>query len=92
MAAFDLLGRRMAMSIVWELRSERLNFRELQSAVGTNPGLLNTRLTELRAALLVEHDEGGYTVTAQGKKLIDAMMPLLKWSQGWAKELGRSIE
>jgi DNA-binding HxlR family transcriptional regulator len=30
MALLDLLGRRWALRVIWELRSEPLSFRELQ--------------------------------------------------------------
>ena len=85
MVALDLLGRRMCMRVMWELRGKRLTFRALQAAVGTNPTVLNTRLTELREALLVDHDVGGYGVTDHGRKLIAVMLPLVKWSDEWAE-------
>jgi DNA-binding HxlR family transcriptional regulator len=84
MVALDLLGRRMSMAIIWELRNERLSFRGLQSAIDTNPGLLNTRLAELRAAHIIDHDGTGYGVTEIGRQLIDVMLPLVDWSHNWA--------
>lgn len=48
MVALDLLGRRVALRILWELRGEPLTFRALLEAIDTNPSLLNTRLQELR--------------------------------------------
>lgn len=85
MVALDLLGRRAALRILWELRGEPLTFRALQEAGGTNPSLLNTRLRELREAGLVDHEEGGYRLTPQGRKLHAALQPLDTWAQGWAK-------
>ena len=56
MVALDLLGRRGALRILWELRGEPLTFRALQDAAQAQPGLLNTRLAELRdAGLRVEY-------------------------------------
>ena len=55
MVALDLLGRRGALRVLWELRGEPLTFRALQEAASTNPALLNTRLAELREASLVDH-------------------------------------
>ena len=49
MVALDLLGRRGALRVIWELRNKTLTFRLLQAAADTNPALLNTRLKELRA-------------------------------------------
>ena len=44
MALLDLLGRRMTLRILWELRDRRLTFRALQEAADTNPSVLNARL------------------------------------------------
>ena len=88
MAALDLLGRRGALRIVWELREGRvLTFRALQAAAELPPGTLNTRLSELRAADIVAAD-GGYRLTPRGADLIIALWPLLRWSEDWASALG----
>jgi DNA-binding HxlR family transcriptional regulator len=86
MVALDLLGRRMALRILWELREGPLTFRALQDACQTNPSLLNTRLAELRAVQLVDHAEGGYRLTAQGRQLNRALRPLSQWALQWAAE------
>ena len=46
MVVLDLLGRRMALRILWELSRapEPLTFRALQTAAETNPSVLNSRL------------------------------------------------
>lgn len=82
MVALDLLGRRAALRVLWELRGDALTFRALQEAAGTNPALLNTRLKELREAGLVEHD-GGYRLSPDGRALLDAMRPLSAWAEAW---------
>jgi DNA-binding HxlR family transcriptional regulator len=87
MVALDLLGRRMTLKILWELRESRLTFRALQSAVNTNPGLLNTRLAELREARLIDHEPGGYGLTAQGAKLFGVILPLNAWADAWAADV-----
>jgi DNA-binding HxlR family transcriptional regulator len=88
MAALDLLGRRGALRIVWELREDRvLTFRALQAAAELPPGTLNTRLSELRAADIVAAD-GGYRLSARGAGLITALWPLLRWSEDWAEAMG----
>jgi DNA-binding HxlR family transcriptional regulator len=90
MALLDLLGRRWTLRIVWELRGEPLVFRELQARCGgVSPSVLNTRLAELRAALLVEAGEGGYTLTALGRELFALFMPVNRWAQGWAEAVRR---
>lgn len=87
MAALDLLGRRGALRIVWELREGRvLTFRALQAAAELPPGTLNARLAELRAADVVAAD-GGYRLSARGGELITALWPLMAWSEAWADEL-----
>lgn len=83
MAALDLLGRRSALRVLWELRGEALTFRALQDAAGTNPSLLNTRLKELRAAGLVEHAGSGYGLTGSGQELLRAIAPLSEWARRW---------
>jgi DNA-binding HxlR family transcriptional regulator len=85
MALLDLLGRRMSLRILWELRERRLTFRALQEAAETNPSVLNVRLWELRAAHLVEHGEQGYALTSHGKKLLETFLPLHLWADDWAR-------
>ncbi len=88
MVALDLLGRRGALRILWELRSgEPLTFRVLQRAAATNPALLNTRLAELRAVALVTHAGKGYQLTPGGQALLDALRPLADWASAMAESL-----
>jgi DNA-binding HxlR family transcriptional regulator len=87
MAALDLLGRRGALRVVWELREGRvLTFRALQAAAGLPPGTLNARLAELRATDIVTA-EAGYRLSARGADLIIALWPLLRWSEDWARAM-----
>jgi len=88
MVALDILGRRGTLRVLWELRGEPLTFRGLQSACETNPGTLNTRLKELRGLDLVDHLDGGYRLTAQGRTLVTALGPLQSWADQWAADLG----
>jgi DNA-binding HxlR family transcriptional regulator len=87
MVLLDLLGRRMTLRILWELREQDLTFRTLQEAAATNPSVLNARLKELREAHLVEHGADGYGLTAQGKSLLERFLPLHVWADEWAKTL-----
>src|SRR5690242_1335981 len=88
MALLDLLGRRWTLRIVWELREEARRFRELQDSIGASPTIINTRLTELRDARLVELEpDSGYRLTALGEELLRLMLPLHVWSDKWAKNL-----
>lgn len=83
MVALDLLGRRTALRILWELREGPLTFRALQQACDSNARLLNTRLAELREAGVIEHATGGYRLTEEGERLRKALKPLLAWAEQW---------
>jgi DNA-binding HxlR family transcriptional regulator len=86
MAALDLLGRRWALRVLWELRSGSLTFRALRDACGgVSPTVLNTRLAELREAGVIEIGADGYALTPLGRDLCAALAPLQQWSQRWAR-------
>jgi DNA-binding HxlR family transcriptional regulator len=86
MALFDLLGRRWALRVIWELRKETLTFRELQSRCeDMSSSVLNQRLGELRDAGIVTTENGeGYRLSREGQALIDALAPLHGWANRWA--------
>jgi DNA-binding HxlR family transcriptional regulator len=89
MALLDLLGRRWVLRLVWELREEPRRFRELQELIGASPTIVNTRLRELREAMLVELDPAsGYRLTTLGQELLRLFLPLHVWSEKWAKGQG----
>lgn len=87
-ALLDLLGRRQALRVIWELREVRLTFRALQDACGgVSPSVLNQRLKELRESGLVDVLDGdGYGLTPLGHQLRQVLRPLREWSEErWAK-------
>jgi DNA-binding HxlR family transcriptional regulator len=85
MALLDLLGRRWALRVIWELRDGPLQFRPLQQrCTGMSSSVLNQRLHELRTAGIVELGEGGYQLTEAGRGLREAFGPLDTWAQRWA--------
>lgn len=88
MALLDLLGRRAALRILWELRADRLTFRALSAAADTSPSVLNTRLAELRAAAIIDHTDEGYGLTADGTALLASLTPLHAWAESWARRTG----
>jgi len=88
MALLDLLGRRWTLRIAWELRDDRaMTSRALRSACDeASPTILQTRLTELREAGLVELVTGdGYRLTALGNDLMENFLPLHRFAERWAK-------
>jgi DNA-binding HxlR family transcriptional regulator len=91
MALLDLLGRRMALRILWELRDGHRTFRALQEAAETNPSVLNARLKELREARIVQHGPQGYGLTPQGRTLLELFLPLHLWAEDWAKLLAGPV-
>jgi DNA-binding HxlR family transcriptional regulator len=92
MAALDLLGRRWALRILWELRDgASLGFRELRLRCDAmSSSVLRDRLAELTAAELLAKDEADrYTLTGMGRELGAAIDPLDAWARRWARKLGR---
>jgi DNA-binding HxlR family transcriptional regulator len=89
MALLDLLGRRWALRVLFELRAGPLTFRALRDACdGVSPTVLNDRLKELRESRFVSQaaDEG-YALTQLGRELGERFVPLDAWADKWAKEL-----
>ena len=91
MALMDLLGRRWALRVIWELRDGRLTFRALQEACGgVSPTVLNQRLRELRESGLLESaGAAGYGLTPLGRELNEQFLPLVAWSTRWAAAVTR---
>jgi DNA-binding HxlR family transcriptional regulator len=87
MAALDLLGRRWALRVLWELRDGRpVSFRDLRDRCDSmSTSVLNQRLTELREAGLVDAGEDGYALTRTGARLHEALAPLDGWAKRWAR-------
>lgn len=89
MALLDQLGRRWTLRVIWELQNGPLTFRDLQQACDdASPSVLNSRLRELRKLQLVMHERGtGYSLSAQGKQLLEFFAPLNDWAEAWGKTL-----
>ncbi|HYE44399.1 MAG TPA: helix-turn-helix domain-containing protein [Caulobacter sp.] len=85
MRLLDLLGRRWALRVLWELRGDALTSRALRAACDeVSPTVLQARLDDLRAAGLVEHS-AGYCLTPLGRELVEAFMPLYRFADRWAE-------
>ena len=78
----DLLGRRWALHVVWELRSGPLTFRALQAACGhISPSVLQARLHEwLELGVIEKIPRLGYRLSAAGEQLYLQLEPLCDWA------------
>jgi DNA-binding HxlR family transcriptional regulator len=85
MVLLDLLGRRWALRILWELSDGPETFRGLRARCDDlSPSVLNTRIRELRDAGIVEkRRDAGYALTRNGLDLIRALTPLNSWARAW---------
>lgn len=92
MALLDLLGRRWALRVLWELRAgEALTFRELQARCGDiSSSVLNDRLRELReAGIASTESSGGYRLSGEGARLMVALEPISAWAKRWGSSRAR---
>ena len=88
MALFDLLGKRWAMGVIWQLRSGPATFRALQEACESiSPAVLNSRLKDLREARFVCVTDEGYALTHMGVELSQLLEPFGAWAIAWAMEV-----
>jgi DNA-binding HxlR family transcriptional regulator len=87
----ELLGRRWALRILWELRQQPASFQALQRRCDSmSTSVLSQRLAELRDAQLVEKDrDGSYTLTEQGARLLTRLDGIDEWTQEWSRRIGR---
>lgn len=85
MAAMDLLGRRWALRILWELRHGPVGARALRERCdGMSSSVLYDRLQELTSAGLIDQvDTGAYALTPTGSALGQALKPLDDWAVAW---------
>ena len=92
MAAMDLLGRRWALRILWELRDEPLGARALQIRCDRmSSSVLYERLEELAdAGLLARNEAGAYLLTDLGAALGPALESLDSWAKRWSDALAET--
>ena len=80
--ALDLLGRRWALRLVWELRRSTLAFSELRERTGISPSVLSARLGELIDAGVLERDGGRrYRLSGRGRELTRILLELNRWAE-----------
>jgi DNA-binding HxlR family transcriptional regulator len=77
----EILGRRWALRLVWELRRDVLAFSELHRRTGASTSVLAERLRELTAAGVAERDRAGrYLLTPAGRELSRVLYDLNRWA------------
>jgi DNA-binding HxlR family transcriptional regulator len=89
MAAMDLLGRRWALRILWELRDGPTGARALRAKCGgMSSSVLYDRLRDLGVSgLVVRTNEDKYVLSELGAALGTALKPLDTWADSWAASL-----
>jgi DNA-binding HxlR family transcriptional regulator len=81
-SALDLLGRRWALRLVWELRRSTLSFSELRQRTGISPSVLSSRLGELTDGGVLEQDVGRrYRLSGRGRELARVLYELNRWAE-----------
>lgn len=90
MLLLDLLSRRWALRVLWELRDGPKTSRALRAATAISPTVLQNRVNELREAGFIERpSHAGYEMTALGRELSAAFEPLNDFAKRWsAADLG----
>jgi DNA-binding HxlR family transcriptional regulator len=90
LALLELLGRRWALRILWELRLEPASFQALQRRCDSmSTSVLSQRLAELREAQLIEKNQGGdYALTEHGSRPLSRLDGIDDWTQEWARTIG----
>ena len=78
----DLLGRRWALRLVWELRRDALGFSALRERCEVSPSVLSTRLEELKGAGIVERDASRrYRLSPSGRELARLLYEINRWAE-----------
>jgi DNA-binding HxlR family transcriptional regulator len=81
-SVLDLLGRRWALRLVWELRRSTLSFSELREQTGISPSVLSARLRELVDSDVLERDGGRrYRLSGRGRELARILYELNRWAE-----------
>ena len=81
-SVFELLGRRWALRLLWELRRSALSFSELRGRTGISPAVLSARLGELVDAGVLERDPvRRYRLSGRGRELARILYDLNRWAE-----------
>jgi DNA-binding HxlR family transcriptional regulator len=92
LALLDLLGRRWALRILWELRQQPASFQSLQRRCDSmSTSVLSQRLRELSESRLVEKSgSSDYALTESGMRLLARLDGIDEWTQEWTQAVRRS--
>ena len=86
MRLLDLLSRRWALRVIWELRDGPRTSRSLREAIKVSPTVLQARANELRTAGIITLSDGaGYEMTELGRELSASLAPLHVFARRWAE-------
>jgi DNA-binding HxlR family transcriptional regulator len=89
LTVLDLLGRRWALRLLWELRRDAVSFSDLRKRTEISPSVLSARLADLSAAGIVERERSRrYRLTGRGRELAR----MLYESNRWAESAGVSSQ
>jgi len=81
-SVLDLLGRRWALRLIWELRRDARSFSELRERAGISPSVLSARLGELVEAGILEQDaRRRYRLAGRGRELARILYELNRWAE-----------
>jgi DNA-binding HxlR family transcriptional regulator len=81
-ATLELLGRRWALMLIWELRRDAVAFSELRERTGISPSVLSARLRELTEADIIERDGSRrYRLSGRGRELARLLYELNRWAE-----------
>jgi len=91
LALLDLLGRRWALRILWELRQQPASFQSLQRRCDSmSTSVLSQRLGELKESQLVEKNgSSDYALTESGTRLLARLDGIDEWTQEWTRTIRR---
>jgi DNA-binding HxlR family transcriptional regulator len=78
----DLLGRRWALRLLWELRRDAVSFSDLRKRIEISPSVLSARLADLSAAGIVERERSRrYRLTGRGRELARMLYEINRWAE-----------
>jgi DNA-binding HxlR family transcriptional regulator len=78
----DLLGKRWALRLLWELRRDAVSFSDLRKRTDISPSVLSARLADLSSAGIVERERSRrYRLTGRGRELARMLYEFNRWAE-----------